>query len=133
MSHLLQRHSAPARSELDWIKRVLRCLKESAAPTRFAVGSGVSIANTAFMRRFGGLDAFRESGPGDQEQFYTRLGELELNLRNPELGMALGVGLYRIWLTEALAGRRDAAELLGQELAELSRKAAGGRPPKNPV
>jgi len=38
--------------------------------------------------------------------------------------MALGVGLYRIWLTESLAGRRNVAELLGEELTELSRKGA---------
>jgi len=49
---------------------------------------------------------------------------LELELRGREIGMALGVGLYRIWLTESLAGRRNVAELLGEELTELSRKGA---------
>ena len=43
--------------------------------------------------------------------------------------MALGVGFYRIWLAEVLAGRRDAAELLGEELTELSRKASCVRLP----
>ena len=43
--------------------------------------------------------------------------------------MALGIGLYLIWLAEVLAGRRDAAELLGEELTELSRKASRVRLP----
>jgi hypothetical protein len=38
--------------------------------------------------------------------------------------MAIGVGLYRIWLTDALAERYIVADLLGEELAELSRRAA---------
>ncbi len=46
-------------------------------------------------------------------------------LRSREVGMALGVGLYRIWLSDMLAGRRQAAELLGEELTELSRRASG--------
>jgi hypothetical protein len=36
--------------------------------------------------------------------------------------MSMGVGLYRIWLADVLAERRHAADLLGEELTELSRK-----------
>ena len=54
---------------------------------------------------------------------------LELNLRNLEPGMALGVGLYRIWLAGVLAGKHNAAELLGEELTELSRKASSALTP----
>jgi hypothetical protein len=129
MIRLLQRRSDPARSELDEIKRMLRCLKLSPAHIRFAVGTGVDLANTDFMHQFGGMQSFGQVPAGDREQFYARLSDLESSLRSQELGMALGVGLYRIWLGEVLAGRRDAAELLGRELTELSRRAASVRPP----
>jgi hypothetical protein len=128
MIRLLQRRSDPARSELDEVKRMLRCLKSSPAQTRFAVGAGVYLANTGFMHQFGGMQSFRQTPSGDREQFYARLSELELSLRGRELGMALGVGLYRIWLADMVAGRRDAAELLGEELTELSRRASDVRP-----
>ncbi len=124
MIRLLQRRNDPARSELDEIKRILRCLKSAPAQTRFAVGTGVSMANTDFVRRFGGMQRFSQVPPGDRERFYSRLSDLESSLRNEELGMALGVGLYRIWLADMLAGKRDAAEMLGEELTELSRRAA---------
>ena len=75
------------------------------------------------------MQSFRQVSKGDQEHFYSQLGDLELSLRSRELGMALGVGFYRIWLAEVLAGRRDAAELLGEELTELSRKASCVRLP----
>ncbi len=129
MIRLFQRRSGLARSELDEIKRVLRCLKSSPAQTRFSVGAGVCLANTDFMRQFGGMQSFRQIPSDDREQFYAKLSDLESSLRSRELGMALGVGLYRIWLADALAGHRDAAELLGDELAELSRKASCLRPP----
>jgi hypothetical protein len=129
MIRLLQRHSDPARSELDEVKRMLRCLKSSPAQTRCAVGTGVDLANTDFMRQFGGMQSFCQVPAGDRERFYAKLSDLESNLRSRELGMALGVGLYRIWLAEVLAGRRDAAELLGDELTELSRRAASIRRP----
>jgi hypothetical protein len=124
MIRLLQRRGDPAHSELDEVKRILRCLKSSPAGIRSAVGAGVSLANTEFMREFGGMESFLQIPSGDREQFCAKLSDLEVSQRARELGMALGVGLYRIWLAETLAGRRDAADLLGDELTELSRGAS---------
>jgi hypothetical protein len=121
MIHLFQRSRNPARGELDEIRRMLRCLKSSPAQTRFAVGAGVCLANADFLRRFAGMQSFRQVPTGDQGRFCAQLGDLELSLHRREPGMAVGVGLYRIWLAEVLAGRRDAAEMLGKELTELSR------------
>ena len=91
--------------------------------------SGVYLANTDFIRRFAGMDSFRRIPLAEQDRFYSALSDLEQSLRDNGLGMALGVGLYRILLVEVLAGRRKAADLLGEALTELSRKAAGARPP----
>jgi hypothetical protein len=121
---LLQRRSEPARGELVEIKRMLLCLKSSPAQVRSAVGTGVHLANTEFIGQFGGMQGFCQIPPGERERFYARLGDLESDLRSQELGMALGVGLYRIWLADTLAGRRMAAELLGQALTELSQSAS---------
>ncbi len=122
---LLPRQPDPARTELEEIKRVLLELKHSAPRTRCTVGAGVCLANAEFLRRFGGAERFRQISTGDREDFYTKLGELELSLRAEEPRMALGVGLYRIWLAEMLSGKSGPAELLGEELAELSRSASG--------
>lgn len=129
MIRLFQRHRNSARSEFGEIQRVLRCLKSSPVQTRFAAGAGVCLANADFLRRFAGMQSFRQVSRGDRKHFYSQRGDLELSLRSRELGMALGVGFYRIWLAEVLAGRRDAAELLGEELTELSRKASCVRLP----
>ncbi len=129
MIRLLQHGSDPARNELDEVRRMLRCIKSSPAQTRFAVGAGVYLATTDFMHQFGGMQSFRQIPSRDREQFYAKLSDLELSLRGRNLGMALGVGLYRIWLADLLAGRRDAAELLGEELTELSRRASSVGPP----
>ena len=125
MIRLLHYRGDPAHQELDEVRRVLRCLKTCPAQTRFAVGTGIYLANLDFLRQFGGMQPFRQSPAGDQDQFRSQLSDLESSLRNREAGMALGVGLYRIWLAELLAGRRQAAELLGEELTELSRRASG--------
>jgi hypothetical protein len=114
-----------AQHELDEVRKVLRCLKASPAQTRFAVGTGVYLANLDFLRQFGGMQLFRQSPADDQDQFRSQLSDLESSLRNREAGMALGVGLYRIWLAEMMAGRHQVAELLGEELTELSRRASG--------
>jgi hypothetical protein len=122
MLRVLQRHSDPARCEVDEIKKVLRCLKSSGARIRFSVGAGVYLANTNFMREFGGIQSFRLASAREREQFFARLSDLELSLRSRGLGMSMGVGLYRIWLADVLADRRHAADLLGEQLTELSRK-----------
>ena len=128
MIRLLHRRSNSARSELEEVRRILCRLKVAPAQTRHAVGAGVCLANSDFMGQFGGIQPFRQIPPADREQYYSRLSDLEETLRGQELGMALGVGLYRIWLVNWLAGRRDAAELLGEELTELSRRAANSEP-----
>jgi hypothetical protein len=128
MIRLFQHRGDRARSELDELLKVLGCLKSSDAHVRFAVGAGVSLANAKFISQFAGMESFRRMSPEAQGSFYATLSDLELNLRHHGPGMALGVGLYRIWLADVLAGRRPAADLLGEELTELSRKASGTRP-----
>jgi hypothetical protein len=125
MSHLLHRDRDPARKEFDEVKKVLCCLKASGPQTQLAVGAGVQLANTDFIRRFAGIESFRRIPAEEQKRFWSELSDLELELRSSGVGMALGVGLYRIWLTDMLAGRRKVAELLGEELTELSRKGFG--------
>lgn len=80
------------------------------------------MANADFIQRFAGIECFRSSTEAEQARFWTYLSELELGLRSEEAGMAMGVGLYRIWLADTLTGQQALAELLGEELAELSRQ-----------
>ena len=47
---------------------------------------------------------------------------MEFGLRSQESALAMGVSLYRIWLTDTLQGRSRVAELLVQELTELRRR-----------
>ena len=129
MVRLFEHRGDPVRGELDELVKVLSCLKSSNVQTRCAVGAGVYLANTQFIRRFAGMDSFRQIPLADQDRFYTGLSDLEQSLSNYGLGMALGVGLYRIWLVDVLAGRRKAADLLGEALTELKRKAANAQRP----
>jgi hypothetical protein len=129
MIRLFQRQGDPVRDELHELVKVLGRLKSSNARTRFAVGAGIQLANTDFIRQFAGMDSFRQIPLAEQDRFYSALSDLEQSLRSEGLGMALGVGLYRIWLMDVLAGRRKVADLLGEELTELSRKAAGAQWP----
>ena len=109
-------------SEFEGLRKIVDCLRACRAQFRCTVGAGVSIANDNFIRRFKGIEPFRTSPVIEQERFWTDLSDLELGLRNEAAGMAIGVSLYRIWLVDILAGKHEIAELLGEELSELSRK-----------
>ncbi len=124
MGLLLKRGSDSARGEFEETKKVVCHLKASGARTQIAVGVGVRLANTDFIDRFAGIETFLRVPTEEQKRFCSELSDLELRLRTSGVGMALGVGLYRIWLTDLLAGRRNMAELLGEELTELIRKAS---------
>ena len=124
MGLLFHRSGDSCGGEFEEVKKVLHCLRAAGVQMQLAVGAGVQLANTDFIRRFAGIESFRKVPAEEQKQFWSELSDLELELRSREIGMALGVGLYRIWLTDMLAGRRDIAELLGEELTELSRKDA---------
>src|SRR5512138_2974296 len=100
MNRLFHRRSDAARGELCELRKVLCRLRSSDAQTRRAVGAGVCLANTDFLRRFCGIESFRGMPVAEQKRFCAELNDLELGLRSPEVGMAIGVGLYRIWLTE---------------------------------
>ena len=120
--HLFQRHRNGSELEVDELKKVLSRLKACPPQTRAAVGAGVQLANADFIRRFAGMESFRQSPTDAQQRFWSDLSELELGLRSEEVGLAIGVGLYRIWLTDTLAGQRNVVDLLGEELTDLSRK-----------
>jgi hypothetical protein len=119
---LFQRTGSRDETEFQELRKVLSRLKASPAQTRSAVGAGVQLANANFLRRFAGIESFRQSPAAEQERFWSDLSDLELGLRSQEVGLAVGVGLYRIWLADTLAGQRDVVDLLGEELTELSRK-----------
>src|SRR5262249_49102909 len=121
-NRFFHRGSNPAKNEFEGLRRVIQQLKACGSHTQHAVGAGVHLANMDFTRRFAGIESFRRSSTAEREQFWSDLTDLELGLRSQEVGMAVGVGLYRIWLAETLAGRRNVAEVLGEELTELSRK-----------
>ncbi len=128
MFRLLHRQGDPVRSELGELKKLLRSLASSEPRTRFGVGAGVCLANAEFLRRFGGMQWFCRGSPEERAQFYSVLSDLETSLRGRGAGEALGVGLYHIWLADAFAGRRQAAELLGEHLTKLSRRASCALP-----
>ena len=120
--HLFQRQRDRTEVEFDELKKILSRLKACPPQTRAAVGAGVQLANADFIRRFAGREPFRQSPMEAQERFWSDLSDLELDLRGQEVGLAVGVGLYRIWLADRLAGQRSLIDLLGEELTELSRK-----------
>jgi hypothetical protein len=123
MKHpLFQRHTSRNEVESEELKKVVSLLKACPPQTRAAVGAGVQLANADFIRRFAGMESFRHSPTDAQERFWSDLSDLELGLRSREIGLAVGVGLYRIWLADTLAGQRNVVDLLGEELSELSRK-----------
>jgi hypothetical protein len=109
--------------DFEPLKRVVSRLKICDSQTRSAIGAGVGLANSQFLHAFSGLESFRLSPAASREQFWAELSDLELGLRSREEDMAVGVGLYRIWLADTLAGRSSQVEPLGEELNELSRKA----------
>lgn len=88
------------------------------------MGTGVALANADFFRSFSSIESFRRAPIEAQQQFWRQLGDLELGLRGRDAGVPIGIGLYRIWLADTLAERHEISELLGEELTELSRKAA---------
>lgn len=115
-------HSGETVRELDALKKVLEQLRSSGRQIRLSVGCGVHLANSAFISRYGGIERFRCAPAAEQKFFCAELSDLELGARAQDMGIALGVGLYRIWLTEFLTEHGQLAEVLGQELAELSRR-----------
>lgn len=123
MKHpLFSQNAKLGETEIEELRHLLWRLKACPSQTRSAVGAGVQLANADFMRRFAGIESFRRSPSADQSRFWSDLGDLELGLRGNEVGLAVGVGLYRIWLADTIAGRRNEVDLLGEELTELSRK-----------
>ena len=123
MKNSLFQSSAETRSEVEGVRRMISLLKSCDAGTRMAVGAGVNLANDGFTTQFAGIESFRNLPVEEQQRFWAELSDLELMVRSHKLGFALGIGLYRIWLTKVIAGRHREAEVLGQELTELGRRA----------
>src|SRR5690242_20391105 len=118
MSHFSWHQRDTARGEFREVRKLLGLLKDCDSGTQCAVGYGVHLANADFIRHFASIESFRRVTVERQKQFCGELSDLELRLRSRHMGLALGVGLYRIWLTDLLAGRHNVTDLLGPELTE---------------
>lgn len=122
-----QRKKDSARDEVEELRKVLGRLKASDAQTRLAAGAGVRLANGDFLRRFGSTKSLHEIPADAQKRFLAELADLEFGMRSADLGMAIGVGLYRIWLTDLFANRHHLTDVLGEELTKLSDAGWGAR------
>ncbi len=104
------RKKESARDEVEELRKVLGRLKALDTQTRLAVAAGVRLANADFLTRFSGTRSLHEVPVDAQKRFLAELVDLEFGLRGGDIGMAIGVGLYRIWLTDLFAGDREVAD-----------------------
>jgi hypothetical protein len=78
------------------------------------------------------MGAYLGASGDEKRSFGGQLSALETRLSVREVGMAVGVGLYRLWLDRVEQSSRPVADLLGEQLTHLSREASRIRLAEDP-
>lgn len=114
----------------DQFMQITAQLKTADPLAQAAVGHGINMVHSFFVRRFGDVSAFQRHSKTENLRFIDQLSELERKLGASDPHTALGVILFKMWIGAVSEKDQDLIDEFSAELAALSRRgeSLGGSP-----
>lgn len=109
-------------------EKVIAGLKKADKITRMEVGHSINMANSALFQNFGDLGGFKKLSKNEQMSYLTKMHDMETKMQQEMPVSALGLGLYKMWLTTIMERDDDLSESFASALSGLSKEgeALGG-------
>lgn len=97
-------------------------LKKADKVTRMEVGHSINMANSVLLQNFGDLDSFKKLSKNEQMSYLTKMHDMETKMQQEMPVSALGVGLYKMWLTTIMERDNELSESFSLALSDLSKE-----------
>ncbi len=118
-----EKFDSNSRSELiAEFNKVVTTLNAADPSARVAVGHGVNLANALLLQKFSGLNGFLVASREGQLEHLRQLRSAEEVLAIKDAQVALGFGLFKMWVAALIENDKELIDYFGQELAKFSKE-----------
>ena len=104
-------------------EKVTKAVHGADNPVQVAVGYGINLANTLFVKRYSTVDAFVNLPRGERSAYIMSLTQFEEKLCKQDPPAAIGVGLFKMWIGVIAERDDELASQFSKEISYFSRKA----------
>jgi len=124
MFGLFKKKESQARSELRReFEKVTKVVHGADNPVQVAVGYGINLANTMFAKRHSTVDTFVNLPREERTAYIVSLTQFEEKLCTQDPPVAIGVGLFKMWIGVVAERDDELASQFSKEIEYFSLKA----------
>lgn len=128
MFNLFRPKEAPERKEFrETFMRYATNLRNSDETVQALVGHAINMANSLFFRTYSDIAEFESQPKSAQLDYINKLSVMEKKLDKSEPVLALGFGLFKMWIAAVVDDDQELMEEFFVELSYFSKK--GNLPP----
>jgi hypothetical protein len=107
----------------DDFHRVTSQLRSTDTSIQVAVGHGINMANSLFVRRFGSIKGFSGLPVSEKHQYLRELTDMEERLATEQPHVTVGFALFKMWIGAVTENDNELEREFSMGLAEFSRLA----------
>ena len=89
---------------------------------RMEVGHSINMANTLLFQNYGDLSGFKMLSKNEQMTYLSKMHDMETKMQQEMPVSALGIGLYKMWLTTIMERDDELSESFASALYGLSKE-----------
>lgn len=108
------------RNEFEKITQAARGADNS---MQIAVGVGINIANSLFIKRYGTVESFKLMPRHERTAYIMKLTKFEEKMSEQDPPAAIGIALFKMWIGVVAETDEELAEQFSKEISYFSRKA----------
>jgi len=104
-------------------EKITKAVHGADSPVQVAVGYGINMANSLFIKRFSTVDAFVSLPREESASYIKSLTQFEEKMSSQDPPTAIGIGLFKMWIGVVAERDEELATQFSKEISYFSRKA----------
>lgn len=121
-SFFKKKESVERKAMREEFEEHIRTLRHADDVTQMAVGYGINMANSMFIKRYGSINAFCSQTMNEKTKYIQTLNNFEEKMYKQDPLVALGSSLFKKWIAALIVEDRDLMSKFMTELDYFSRK-----------
>ena len=118
---------------LEEFKSLIAQTKNGKEEAQVAIGHGVNIANSIFLKSYSSPDIFRQKSDKEKYDYFKKFCQTKENLKKEDFGISVGFHFFGTYLVALVNNDYELEGIVQEELVWLSKKGEilGGNKFKN--
>ena len=117
-----KKESADRKAMREEFEEHIRVLRHTDDATKMAVGYGINIANSMFIKRYGSVKAFSQQPMSEKINYIHSLNEFETKMSDQDPLFVVGASLFKKWIAALIEEDKELMSQFSKELDYFSRK-----------